>query len=100
MLNLIFPDGSIVTGRTFADLEDALRASQWHDFKTRREFRQEMRRRAELWSGRKAKPVLYQTHKGFIYHLVNSGMCMLEEAADTPTTHDDDNPTNPTGTES
>lgn len=78
MLNLIWPDGTIVTGRTFAELEDALRASQWTAYKTRREFRQELRRRAAVWSGRRGKPVIYQTPKAFIYHLVNSGMCMLE----------------------
>lgn len=78
MLNLIWPDGTIVTGRTFAELEDALRASQWHTYKTRREFRQELRKRAAIWSGRKPKPVIYQTPKAFIYHLINSGMCMLE----------------------
>jgi hypothetical protein len=86
MINLIWPDGSIVSGATFAEVEEALRASQWHTFKTRREFRREMRRRAELWSGRTSKPVLYQTPKSFIYQLVHSGMCMLEET-DTTTTH-------------
>ena len=39
MPNLTFPPGTIVTGRTFQDLEDALRASQWRPFKTRRAFR-------------------------------------------------------------
>jgi hypothetical protein len=87
-LHLIFPDGSIVSGRTFQDLEGALRASQWQPFKSRREFRREMRRRAALWSGRHTKPVLYQTPKAFIYSLINSGMCMLEEGAQpvNPTT--------------
>jgi hypothetical protein len=77
-LELIWPDGSIITGANFSELEDALRASQWHDYKTRRAFRQEMRRRAQLWTGRKPKPIQFQTSKQFIYHLVNSGMCMLE----------------------
>lgn len=78
MLNLIFPDGTIVTGRTFQDLEDALRASQWKPYKSRRAFRQDMRRRAANWSGRSQKPVLYQTPKAFIYTLINADMCMLE----------------------
>lgn len=84
-LNLIWPDGTIVTGRTFAELEEALRASQWTPYKTRREFRREMRRRAGVWTGRRPKPVVYQTPKAFIYQLVNSGMCMLE-ITDTNTT--------------
>lgn len=79
MLNLIFTDGSLVTGRTYAELEDALRASQWHEYKSRREFRSEMRHRAALWTGRKPKPILYQTPKAFIYQLVHSGMCLLED---------------------
>lgn len=80
-LNLVWPDGSIITAGTFEELEEALRASQWHTFKSRREFRREMRKRAELWSGRRvSKPVLYQTPKAFIYQLVNSGMCILEDA--------------------
>jgi len=83
VLNLIFPDGSIVTGRTFAELEEALRATQWRPYKTRREFRRDLRRRAANWSGRAQKPVIYQTPKGFIYHLVNSGMCMLETTSVT-----------------
>lgn len=84
-INLIFPDGSLVSGDTFAEVEDALRASQWRTFKTRREFRREMRKRASLWTGRVQKPVLYQTPKAFIYQLVNSGMCMLELTTTTNT---------------
>lgn len=80
-LNLIWPDGSIVTADTFEELEEALRATQWHTFKSRREFRREFRKRAEVWSGRRvSKPILYQTPKAFIYQLVNSGMCILEDA--------------------
>lgn len=78
MLNLIFPDGTIVTGKTYAELETALRAGQWRTYASRREFRQEMRKRAALWSGRRHKPVLYQTSKAFIYSLLDAEMCFLE----------------------
>jgi hypothetical protein len=71
-------------------VEDALRASQWHAYKTRREFRQEMRQRAEVWSGRKSKPIIHQTSKRFIYHLVHAGMCMVEETDDAPDTAETD----------
>lgn len=87
MLNLIFPDGTIITASSFEELERQLRASQWRSFKTRREFRTEMRHRAELWSGRKPKPVIYQTPKAFIYSLIHAELCMLDESlpgADTP----------------
>jgi hypothetical protein len=85
LLNLIFPDGSIVTGSSFTELEASLRASQWRTFESRREFRREMRARAEVWSGeRPRKPVVYQSSKSFILSLVHSGMCMLE--VDEPAT--------------
>jgi hypothetical protein len=84
-INLIWPDGSIVSGATFAEVEEALRATQWHTFKTRREFRREMRARIALMTGRTNKPVLYQTPKGFIYSLVNAELCMLE-ITNNPTT--------------
>jgi hypothetical protein len=81
MINLIFPDGSIVSGASFREVEDALRATQWHAFASRRSFRQEMRRRARLWSGRISKPLAYQTSKQFIYSLAHSGMLMVEDTA-------------------
>jgi hypothetical protein len=79
-LNLIWPDGSIVTGATFRELEDALRASQWHTFETRREFRHELRRRAAIYSGKPMEKVRRQSSKQFIFSLVHSGVCMLEDA--------------------
>jgi len=80
-ISLIWPDGSIVSGRTFAEVEEALRASQWQTYPSRRAFRREMRKRADLWSGRRvSKPLAWQTPKGFIMTLVNSGMCMLDES--------------------
>jgi hypothetical protein len=80
-ISLIWPDGSIVTGSSYAEVEEALRASQWNTYRTRREFRREMRRRAVLWTGRAvAKPISWQTSKGFIMTLVDSGMCMLDES--------------------
>jgi hypothetical protein len=48
-----------------------------------------MRRRAELWSGRRSKPVPYQTPKAFVYTLVHAGMCMLETDDQLPGTPDD-----------
>lgn len=79
-LNLIWPDGSIVTGATYRELEDALRASQWHDFGTRREFRAELRHRAAIYTGKPFPPIQFQTSKQFIHSLVHSGICMLEDA--------------------
>lgn len=77
MLSLLWPDGSLTTARTFRELEDAVRAGQWEEYPTRRAFRAEMRRRANLWTGRSGKPIGYQTSKQFIYSLVHAEMCML-----------------------
>jgi len=82
-VSLIWPDGTLVSGRSYAEVEDALRASQWTTYPSRRAFRREMRKRATMWSGRRvSKPIAWQTPKSFILSLVDSGMCMLDE---TPT---------------
>lgn len=84
---LIWTDGTIVTGSSFRELEDTLRATQWSTYKTRREFRREMRRRAAIWSGRpKTKPVGIQSSQDFILSLVHAGMCTLVEDDGTTTT--------------
>jgi hypothetical protein len=83
-INLIFPDGAIVTGNTFRELEDALRASQWNTYMSRPHFRVDMPHRAAMWSGRRGKLVVRQTSKQFIYHLVHSGMCLIEIIPTTP----------------
>lgn len=88
-INLIWPDGSIVSGATFAEVEEALRASQWRTYPNRRAFRREMRRRAEAWSGRRNKPVLYQTPKAFIYSLVHADLCMIEITTNDTTNTED-----------
>lgn len=86
-LQLIFPDGSMIAGASFDELEEALRADQYRTFKTRREFRRAMRRRAAMWDGRLfVKPVVRQSSRAFIYSLVQSGMCLLYEVDQTPTT--------------
>lgn len=77
MLNLLWPDGSLITADTWRELEDALRATQWSTFKSRRSFRREMRRRAAEWSGRKLKPVGIQSSREFIMSLVHADMCTL-----------------------
>jgi hypothetical protein len=57
MITILWPDGKITTGRAWEDIEDAIRAAQWHTFKTKREFRREMRRRAEVWSGERPRRI-------------------------------------------
>lgn len=79
MIRLVWPDGSIVSGETYREVEDALRASQWHTYRTRRAFRAEMRRRARLWDGRPVPtPLAPQSSRAFIQTLVDAGMCLLD----------------------
>lgn len=80
MIELIFPDGEVVTGTTFRETENALRASQWNSYPSRRAFRREMRRRAILWSGKRTVmffPV--RTSKLFLRSLAKVGMFRIEK---------------------
>lgn len=77
MIELLFPDGTVVTGESWAEVERALRASQPYVYKSRREFRADMRHRAEVWSGRRQKPFPPWTSRAFIISLVEARMCQL-----------------------
>lgn len=70
----LWPDGSIISGEGWQELEDTLRARQWHHY-NRNAFRREMRRRAELWSGAKI-PV--SSAEAMLRGLEQAGMCRLE----------------------
>lgn len=78
MITLLWPDGKITTGATWEDVEDAVRAAQWHTFKTRREFRREMRRRAEVWSGEKPRRGA-RTSEAFMRSIGELGLFMVME---------------------
>lgn len=49
-VSVIWPDGCMDSAPTWAALFDQVRLNQWHDY-TRKEFRLEMAKRAEIWSG-------------------------------------------------
>jgi hypothetical protein len=68
-IELIWPDGSITTGDTFAEVEAAVRASQWHTYERRRDFRRELRRRAEVYTGQRVPPRPPFTAKAFLESL-------------------------------
>lgn len=77
---LIWPDGSITTGDTWREVEDALRSSQWCTYATRRAFRRAMKHRAEVWSGNgNAIPTRRGTTSAqFIAGLVQAGLCRCD----------------------
>jgi hypothetical protein len=72
-ITLLWPDGAITTGTSWSEVEDAVRAEQPSPYKTRREFRAEMRKRAALWSG--SYPVAaIGTSRRFLLGLAKEGM--------------------------
>ena len=80
MITLLWPNASVTTGETWRDVEDAVRSSQWSPYKTRHEFREEMRRRAYVWSG--AKVGLKVTSEGFMRSLGDAEMFIIIEEED------------------
>jgi hypothetical protein len=77
-LELLWPDGSVTTARSYAGAERAIRAAQWHTFKDARSFRRAMRERAHAWSGAPVKaPGRGQTSRQFIRSLAEAGLFML-----------------------
>lgn len=77
-IEVVWPDGSILAGASYREVEDALRATQWTSYRTRRAFREEMRRRAGLWSGARLHGP--QTSRGFVRSLAGAGMCIIHES--------------------
>lgn len=75
-IETIWPDGSIVAGSSYREVEDKLRADQWTTV-SRRRFREEMRDRAERWSG--TRPPRRRTSRGFVRSLADAGLCMIVE---------------------
>lgn len=49
-INSIWPDGTLISARSWHELEEKVRARQWHKMGTN-EFRREMRRRCEIMTG-------------------------------------------------
>jgi hypothetical protein len=76
-IELLWPDGTLTTGASWREVEDAVRAQQWHTFRTRRAFRAEMRRRAEIWSGRSVAPGREASSRAFLRQLADAEMFQL-----------------------
>lgn len=77
MIIVIWTDGSRTTGDTWEEVEEAIRASQWVPYKSRRAFRQDMRHRAKVWGGT-APPALGRvTSEKFLRALEAAGLCRI-----------------------
>lgn len=77
MIQLLFPDGTLVRGSTWREVEDQLRAQQWTVFASRRKFRREFARRAILWGGPKAKVPTVGPSKRFIKALAKNRLASI-----------------------
>jgi hypothetical protein len=77
-IEVIFPSG-VVTGATFREAEDALRATQKRPYPSRRAFRRDMKRRAILWGGKRVASGPVQTSRGFLRTLAKAGLCRIEK---------------------
>jgi len=80
MIELLWPNGEVSSGETWRDVEDSVRSSQWSPYKTRAEFRREMRRRALVWSGQTVRTG--RTSESFIKALGAVNMFMIVEDGD------------------
>jgi len=83
MIELLWPDGTVSSGKTYREVEEYMRHSQWRGFKTRWEFRHEMQKRAMAWSGRKVS--VTGSPERFIRRLASVGMFLLVDCVQPPT---------------
>lgn len=76
MISIRWHDGKMMSGKSWAEVEEAVRASQWETFETRADFRDEMRHRAEVWTG--APFNAGGTPEEFLRALAAAGMCIIK----------------------
>lgn len=78
MIRLLFADGSFVSGKSFREVEDSLRASQWTTYKSRAAFREDMRKRAKVWNGADVlEPAGRESSAHFIQSLGEAGLYLI-----------------------
>lgn len=81
-ITLLFKDGTVVTGHSFPEVENALRAAQPYSYASRRAFRRDMRKRAMTWTGRVIKPFAGRTSEAFLVALSQAGMFQIHVTED------------------
>lgn len=75
MIQVLWPDGGLSTGSTWRELEDAMRAAEWHAYPTRHAYRVELRARAKAWTGEPCRAT--GTSKQFIMALAKCGVLQV-----------------------
>ena len=73
-ISTIWPDGTLIEARNWHELEEQVRVRQWHKFSVG-QFRNEMRRRAEVWAGVR---ISIRSAEALFRGLENCGMVRIE----------------------
>jgi hypothetical protein len=76
-MKIQYPDGDWSVGKSWRELEGAMRAREYETFETRHDFRSEMRKRAFLASGTKI-PMGLTSHQ-FMLALAKAGLFQIKE---------------------
>jgi hypothetical protein len=76
-ITLTWLDGSSTTAIDWVELEEAVRAAQWVEYPTRRDFRVDVRHRCKVWTG--VRPNLsHASSESFLRAVEASGLCRLD----------------------
>jgi hypothetical protein len=76
--SITWTDGATISGRTWREIEEAMRAEQWDEYSPAA-FRAEMRHRAQVWAGELADVPLGGPSKEFLRALEAAGLLRLQE---------------------
>jgi hypothetical protein len=77
-ISSLWPDGTLIMAVSWHDLEEQVRARQWHKYSVG-QFRREMRRRALLWSN---THVSVKSAEALFRGLESAGMVRLDVSED------------------
>jgi hypothetical protein len=84
LITITWFDGGTNSGETWSELEAAVRAAQWSEYKSNDDFRLDMRHRCKVWSG--VRPSLARaTSETFLRALETAGLCRIDTDDDETT---------------
>ena len=70
-------DGSRTTASSWPEAEKSVRAAQWSKYRSRAEFRVDMRHRCKIWAGIRPD-IVTATSRNFLRALEASGLCRID----------------------
>jgi len=77
-IEIIWPDGSRTTGNSWKTVERAIRAAQWHTYKSRHEFRRDMQSRCAVWTGH-TPTAIWGSAEAFIKSMARTGAILVNQ---------------------